>query len=368
MTLLQEYPPPAAEVDTNPASPEQGVIEEARRRQRKRVGAVAGGLVALVGIAGLAWMGLGGGSRAQSPRAHGRARALAVQHAGAPTPVFNVRLSPVLTGGQTGWCTVSSEGGSCAGTPSTASPFFGGVEESYGAKSHYDITTVLTTPQVAAVLVNGRRVASVSLPGLPYGLRAARVVTRASPGPREDGRARARRHIIERPQPLVLVALDAHGRRIPSNEPSKAQSPSTSLAWQRPAAPAAGVCQLRATGLGGLAAQWGHVASRVLPYPGQIIGRAFTSCVDTEYYLNKWPMDAAILLDAAHPGTRPAAIPGLIAVPGTRGFFNGPGGFQGELTATRVKNAWLVVAGGSGERQRLLVLRHLRVEFNGRAL
>jgi hypothetical protein len=97
----------------------------------------------------------------------------------------------------------------------------------------------------------------------------------------------------------------------------------------------------------------------VRPFPEQIIGRAFLSCVDTEYYLHGWPLDAAILLDAAHPGSSPAAIAGLKAVPGAPGFFNGPGDFHGDLTATRHGNAWLVVAGGSGPAQRILVLRHL---------
>jgi hypothetical protein len=72
-----------------------------------------------------------------------------------------------------------------------------------------------------------------------------------------------------------------------------------------------------------------------------------------------WPLDAAVLLDAAHPGTSPAAIPGLEPVPGRRGYFNGPGDFKGELTATRVGDSWLVLAGGSGLAQRLEILRHL---------
>jgi hypothetical protein len=72
-----------------------------------------------------------------------------------------------------------------------------------------------------------------------------------------------------------------------------------------------------------------------------------------------WPLDAAILLDAAHPGAIPAAIPGLTLVPRAAGFFNGPGDFKGELTATRHGNTWLVVAGGSNLAQRIEILRHL---------
>jgi hypothetical protein len=105
--------------------------------------------------------------------------------------------------------------------------------------------------------------------------------------------------------------------------------------------------------------QWSHLASAIRPFPGKLVGRAFFSCIDTEYYLQHWPLDAAILLDAAHPGVPPAAIPGLTAVAGQRGYFNGPGDFKGELTATRFANAWLVVAGGSSLAQRIDVLRHL---------
>jgi hypothetical protein len=120
-----------------------------------------------------------------------------------------------------------------------------------------------------------------------------------------------------------------------------------------------GPCSLRAGGLPGLATQWSHVAGAITPFPGKLVGRSFFSCIDTEYYLHRWPLDAAILLDAAHPGTRPAAIPGLTPVRGEHGYFNGPGDFEGELTATRVGNAWLVVAGGSGLAQRMQVLHHL---------
>ena len=110
----------------------------------------------------------------------------------------------------------------------------------------------------------------------------------------------------------------------------------------------------------GLAQQWSHVASSIIAAPAGLVGRAFFSCIDVEYYLHgKWPLDAAVLLDAAHPGSPPAAIPGLGPVPGHAGLFNGPGDFKGELTATRRGEAWLVVAGGSGLAQRLRVLSHL---------
>ena len=99
------------------------------------------------------------------------------------------------------------------------------------------------------------------------------------------------------------------------------------------------------------------VAPAIRALPGQLVGRAFFSCIDTEYYLRGWPLDAAILLDAAKPGATPAAIPGLTPVKGEHAYFNGPGDFKGELIATRYGNAWLIVAGGSGLAQRVHVLR-----------
>jgi hypothetical protein len=121
-----------------------------------------------------------------------------------------------------------------------------------------------------------------------------------------------------------------------------------------------GPCALKAEGLPGLHAQWSHVASAIQGFPGRLIGRPFFSCIDTEYYLQKWPLDAAILLDAAHPGAAPAPIPGLEAVKSAPGYFNGPGDFKGELTAVRRGDAWLVVAGGDSLSQRIELLGHVK--------
>jgi hypothetical protein len=106
----------------------------------------------------------------------------------------------------------------------------------------------------------------------------------------------------------------------------------------------------------------------VLPYGAPIAGRAFFSCIDTEYFLHHWPLDAAILLDAQHPGRAPAGIPEMTAVGGAPGYFNVPSRWNGAITARRVGAAWMVVAGGSGTAQRVDVLRHLTasVSLRGR--
>jgi hypothetical protein len=334
--------------------PQQGVIEEARRHRRTRrarLSAVA--LLALGGVGALAWMFSGGGAPAGPGRAERLHAGPAGNHAALAAGGLGIRLSPALDGGQYGWCVGVHEpgfngiaGGGCSTTP-TASVPLSMVLTSANARTRKESIVVLTTPQVAAVLVGAhRRVATAELPGLPYGLRATRIV-----GPFSGRRSAGGRIASPVPPQPSLTPLDSAGRPIAS-APVRPHG-------QTPPLSARGPCTLTAVGVPGLAAKWSHVASEIAPYPGVLVGRAFFSCIDTEYYLHGWPLDVAILLDAERPGRRPAAIPGLSPVPGEPGYVNGPGDFKGELTATRRGDAWVVVAGGSGLSQRLKVLSHL---------
>jgi hypothetical protein len=169
---------------------------------------------------------------------------------------------------------------------------------------------------------------------------------------------------------LAVLPLDEHGKVIPAHP----TIPSTPFAyfWQAPSAvtpnnqqapyhgpthPLPGVCELRQHGLPALRAEWGHAIHEISPATGSV-GQLFLSCVDTEYYLQGWPLMVGVLLDARHPGQLLGAIPGAIPVPGRPDTvdFNG-----GSLTAHRFRNAWLVVRGGSGLSQRLQVLGALRI-------
>jgi hypothetical protein len=123
---------------------------------------------------------------------------------------------------------------------------------------------------------------------------------------------------------------------------------------------------LHVSGLGGITARWGQVATAIRPYPSKIIGRGFLSCIDTEYYVPGRGMGAAVLLDAADPAaSAPAAIPGLESIPQAPGLYNGAGGLasHGPITAKREGNAWVIVAGGGrdAEEARIRLLRHLTV-------
>jgi hypothetical protein len=350
--LLDRDPPPLAA----PERPELGVIKEARARQRRRRWRAAAIVIAgvVAGIGGLLWGGvIGGGSGASSPGHHSprllAPRLRAESNGGA------VRLTPALEGGSYGWNVILGEGATCCTTPARGNLLAGGMM--IGQTGSEQTLTFLSGTEVAAVIVNGKeRVPVRALPGrLPFGLRLSQIEIPTRPAERAHGRT-----TVPAPPPLTpqaFIPLDGRGQEIRSvGNPE----PRFSIRWwERPAPLPRGPCHLSAHGLSGLAAQWGHVATAIRPYPGRIIGRAFFSCIDTEYYLQGWPLDAAIVLDAAHPGAPPAAIPGLRAMASEPGYLGGPGDFHGDLTATRVGNAWLVVAGGSGPAQRVGVLRHL---------
>jgi len=211
-----------------------------------------------------------------------------------------------------------------------------------------ETTSFLAGPELGGVLFDGRRLPWKAVE-LPYHLRLIEVTVRRPGG---------------RPPPhdlwpeLRLTAVDRDGRVIP--RPRFYDGPAVeSRWWKRGNRVPAGPCRLKARGLPGLTAQWGHVAGAIRPYGAPIDGRAFFSCIDTEFFLRKWPLDAAILLDAAHPGRRPAPLPEMTPVPGAPGYFREPSTWNGAITARREGPWWLLVAGGSGGAQRLEVLRHL---------
>jgi hypothetical protein len=273
---------------------------------------------------------------------------------------ISVSLSPNLEGGQAGWCVTILEKngggtGTCGPLPTVSHPLLTGT--SGWTHGDSDITTIeITAPRVAYFLVNGtRRVATKTLPGLPYGLRVAIIHTPL--------RGSADRLAAVGFRPPAIVPLDGLGKPIAE---SRDYGAVWFRDWNRPAAPLKGPCQLHVSGLWGITAEWGQVATAIRPYPGQIVGRGFLSCIDTEYFVPGRGMRAAVLLDAANPGAgAPAAIPGLEPIPQAPGLYNGAGGSasRGPITAKREGNAWVLVAGGGrdAEEARIQLLRHLTV-------
>jgi hypothetical protein len=341
--------------------PDQGVIEEARRRQRSRqLRASLAVLFALVGAGILILAATGGDAPTEAPlHLPPEPPPLLASHAGSSSQPVDVSLSPNLEGGQAGWCVTILEAsggsdGTCGPLPTAGHPLV--TDGSGWTRGDRDVTTTeITAPRVAYFLVNGtRRVATKALPGLPYGLRVAIIHTLLH---RSAGRPAIRAGLP------TVVPLDARGKPIRESSDHGAV---WFRDWNRPAAPLAGPCRLRVSGLAGVTAEWGQVATAIRPYPARIVGRGFLSCIDTEYYVPGRGMRAAVLLDAADPGrTAPAAIPGLLPIPQARGLYNGAGdyAFRGPVTAKRAGDAWVLVAGGghNAEEARIRLLRHLEL-------
>ena len=342
------------------SDPRQGVIEEAQRRQRRRrrrLSQIALATPALIVLA----LALIEGATATHPRAHsdGAGAGAALSSAGAAS--FNVRLAPSLEVGQAGWQVFYEDhgaqlGGEGIGPALESNPIIASWGGGSGG-SHQWTTLLLTTPNVAATLVEGRsRVPTVALPGLPYGYRAARILTAISPAEGLIGRG-----LASGPQgPRSLVALNAKGEPIRGKASNRTPFQGAVHVWEYPDRTAEGSCGLRASGLAGLSAQGGRALSGVRPYPAreigaQIVGHAFLPCVSVTYHLRGMPLRALILLDAAHPGARAAALPDFKPVSGAPGFVQ-----QGGLTARREGAAWLVVGQGSSGSERVALLRHLR--------
>ena len=370
-----------------PATPDAGLIRDARVRQlrrRRRYAAAITGAVALGGL--IAW--LAGGPSSKSPSSGARGKLLAFEHAKQRRRLSGWHISPALEGGDYGWCVLEGAGGgSCATVPTQNTRTLSGVV-TIGTVVGTNITrreeriTALLAVDVRGVLADGRSAAVITKAQLPYGLRIVQIdFTRHIPPTvrRWDGSAtevgppaqrtfggHSPRAAVPEPPPApegatpTLLATGGNGKPLAYFNPEPAGRVNMTVRWwEKPQPLPSGPCQIHAHGLPALEPEWGHVATAIRPYPAKIIGRAFFSCIDTEYYLHHWPLETAILLDAQHPGRPPAAIPGMEPVSGAAGVFSAPGDWHGEITAIRLRDAWLVVAGGSGLRQRIDVLRHL---------
>ncbi len=329
-------------------TPDGGVIGDARARQLHRRRRRVASVVAAV-LAGGALLGWATGQFDSAPRSHPvRGIPRGLLQARNRRRLLGAHISPALEGGSYGWAVIETDGGGCCTLPkeSPSGAAIGAVAGWRGGK-HEEAATALLSDRVRDVVFGGQPARVVTLARLPYGMR---MVQLAFP--------RHAHNLFAEGAPAGL-ALGADAKPIGYLNPSEGGVISRVRWWQKPQPLPPGPCQLRSDGLAGLEPQWGHVAVDIRPYPGRIMGRAFFSCIDSEYYLHGWPLETAVLLDAQHPGRTPAAIPGMHRLPGAPGTVAAPGDWHGELVASRRGNSWLVVAGGSGTAQRLDVLRHL---------
>jgi hypothetical protein len=312
---------------------------------------------------------------------------------------YTITVTPSLYAGQPDWWSSISygkgasggygQGGGGGGYATASMPVFGGdvdvFSSSYpnSARRGDTVAYMLTSPEVAAIRVGRRTIATFTSPQLPAGDRAAvlflpsgspLLVTGWTPGrpirsymriPAEPGNGGPYRIPT-----LAVLPLDSHGEAIPS-KPS-VQYGSFYRFWQAPSAitpnihelpyhgpthPLPGVCELAQHGLPGLTPEWGQAISTISPAVNSV-GELFVSCVDTEYYLHGWPLQVGVLLDARRPGRVLGAIPGAHRVAGDPNIVNFD---AGQLSARRQGEAWLVAEGGADATQRLQVLRALRI-------
>lgn len=321
---------------------------------------------------------------------------------------YRIQVTPELTAGSVGWCTsliYSYRGksgfgsdGECGGQyPQSGSPAFAGNIDStvfslpapqFGDTVRY----LLVGPGLAYVRVGDRTITVRHDASLPAGDGIVVLVVPAAspplavpaPGQRlplyldlrtvgltpSDFPHGVLPHDLppwypKRGQPMRVretpaIPLDATGRPIAITASPSYGGASTRF-WMRPQQVPAGDCKLDTSGLAGLTPQWGTIANAIVPAT-EVQGAAFLSCVSTEYYLHRWPITAAVLLNAQHPEQPVGPIPGLVPFAGVPGVYTlQDAGAWGALTARRVGKAWLVLNGGRDLAQRIAVLRALRV-------
>src|ERR1700722_640752 len=280
----------------------------------------------------------------------------------------SVVFFPMLEAGEGGWCLASiydEVGTDCqtAALPKRAGPFVGPVVvESWGGRSTSSTPVreglVLTTGSVAAVSYDGHRVQTRHPFGAPSGIRVAAIVLKGGSGVRVFG--------VEAPPRLPVrpvTALDAHDREFVEDRTIAAP---LLFKWPVQSLTAGssqnGVCSLRVVGQSHVVMSDGSVIRRIEPHM-DVRGREFVSCIDINYLMRGYPLHVGVLLDAASPGSRPAALPGMRPVRRGANIFGGPSTAD-TIVATRRGATWLVVTGGYSQAERLAFLEHLKVVFH----
>ncbi|MGA9874802.1 MAG: hypothetical protein WBQ21_03245 [Solirubrobacteraceae bacterium] len=329
---------------------------------------------------------------------------------------YRIAFTPDITGGHVGWCDqvdfttrerslghghfqrlYGGGASGCGRGPTVTEPFIdadvvGGSGGREGQHFSYEVAYYLTAPQVAAVRASPTlTILTRPESRLPDGYRVAVGFPQFEHGgsPRGIG--------VFKPIALAANGRELATRRLPGGTP---WVPDPTVSWQRSPqvglhmlfaiprssgrtrgqrvlvrrSPPAGPCAIDSSRLPGAQQQLGNVVLRVRPV-SQVIGRAYLSCIDTEITDRRWAVDVALLLDAHHPGTLPAPLPGATQVVGHPGVVNEQSGIFGDITGRRVGDAWLVVESSSrlalrtsALPQRLAILDALRtcVRLNGR--
>lgn len=276
-----------------------------------------------------------------------------------------VAFLPVLKGGIAGWCITVTPGGGCQITRLMRGPIIGefwvGEDDRESAEGF-----AVTTSAVAAVAVDQSKPIATSYGSLlPQGLKAVavKVYGRWAPYVKRPSLFGRPPHMAPARLPQ-FTPLDPTGMPLEQSDKESAfvERELAGRSWSRPAREPPGACELLAIKFHGLVTNAGFVVSRVMPITG-LIGDPFLSCASASYSLNGWPLVGSVLTSARYPGGMPGALPDMRKIaPGIFGAL----GSNGPMVARRVPHAWLVVSGGKGMWQRVLVLRHLYTIINFR--
>lgn len=372
--------------------PEQGVIEDARRRHRRRlvgitfvaVAVVLGSLAALLGGGGSSTHGLGSYSRGRGKLTlfHGRAYV----H-GEPEIVG---IWPSLQAGNVGFCVRVVSGEGCNGPPPTHSnPTYaaGGFSPKETVGPEGEIDAVFTGPRVAAIRVAHLGIfKSHPVPGLPATVRE--VIFYRPPGSRGTvlppgmGAAALKTFEAARRAPaLTETPLDVSGHVISAREQPVFTLPNSY--WEGAKPPTAGRCSLRSS-LPNVRTDWGEVATaiaadRVITTP------AWLACLDVWQSVGSVSYETAVLLNGASPGSQPPPLWGAVPVPGHPGIVEVPAvervhhfvingkhhtfhdAFIPPTVARRLGPGWLVVRYGRNLAGRISFLNHMTVAYRLRA-
>lgn len=293
---------------------------------------------------------------------------------------YTIGFAPSIQAGQIGWCVSTrtfsptgrvqdgGTGGCNTPAPTTGAPVLGTQTIVNGGGLSY----VFTTGAVAAIkIAGGPTVLTRPSSRLPDGYRAA--VFQYKPPPGALGSMR-----IPGGAANLITPLSSSGSAIAQDSSGPPVEPTRS--WLYPHTPAAGVCSLSAKPGSALRTGSGSVVTATIAAP-TITGAAFLPCVNEDLYLPRHTdqpdasaglgtylvgaMVGAILLDAARPGRPPASLPGMHLIPASHGIYDSPsadvfaGNANNGLTAKRIANAWVVVAGGTSVVQRTAALNDL---------
>lgn len=278
---------------------------------------------------------------------------------GSPATSVVVRDVPVLfipniESGEVGWCVSEPNGYSCPDGP-TRTPI---IAESWNRSYPPPVAEgyVVTTSQVVAVSIEGRRMPTRRESTLPYGLRGIMVEIRGLRGESESTFTKKARRVR-------IIPYNARGKRI-------AERPTNSVPFKLPTEsvvdaehPRNGACRIEvARPLAGLAVEEANTVVKVKPYKSLISG-TLASCANTRYRLSGQRLVAAIMLDASHPGSQPENLRTMRLLAGHTDVFQTPG-IEGEMVAKRIPGAWLFVGGRGELQQRLILLEHLRARVH----